>query len=173
MAEPDHFLGVASSLAGQPWRDRLTDNRAALTIAEKANVPEVLARVLAGRGVVAEDVDSYMNPTLRQLMPAPGDLRDLKKGAERIAGAIRTGEAIGIIGDYDVDGMTSTAMLCQYLAQAGATPEVHIPHRVAEGLRPQPSGRRGTASKGRQAVDYARLRGDGARPAGPRRRALL
>jgi single-stranded-DNA-specific exonuclease len=131
-----NFLNVGKSLTGRRWRARLAQDRTALAIAERHGLPEILARVLAARGVGLEEAGSYMNPTLRDLMPQPDSVRDLEKGAARIARAVMQGETIGIIGDYDVDGMTSTALLLQFLRAAGAEPHVHIPHRVVEGYGP-------------------------------------
>ena len=136
MSAGDNFLNVARSLSDRRWCARLDENRTALAIAERHGLPEILARVLAARGVGIEDVETYMTPTLRELMPQPGALRDLEAGAQRIAQAVTAGETIGIIGDYDVDGMTSTALLVQFLRAAGTEPHVHIPHRVAEGYGP-------------------------------------
>src|SRR5947209_3370234 len=67
------FLGVERSVCGRPWRDRL-DERAtarALAIAQRHNVPELLARILAGRGVEVDAVEAFLDPTVRRLMPDP------------------------------------------------------------------------------------------------------
>ena len=136
MPDSDYFLGVERSILGQPWRARLSDNRAALTISERLDLPEILGRVLAGREVAIDEAEAFLNPTLRALMPAPEQLCDMNKGAERIAAAVMRGETIGIIGDYDVDGMTSCAILSMFLEAGGTTPEIHIPHRVTEGYGP-------------------------------------
>ena len=136
MTTAGNFLNVERSLTRRRWRARLAQDRTALAIAERHGLPEILARVLAARGVGLEEAGSYMSPTLRGLMPQPADVRDLERGAARIAEAVMQGETIGIIGDYDVDGMTSTALLLQFLRAAGAEPHVHIPHRVAEGYGP-------------------------------------
>ena len=71
--------------------------------------------MLAGRGVSADEAMRHLNPTLRELMPAALGLNDLEKGARRLAAAITRGEPIGIIGDYDFDGVTSTALLLRFL----------------------------------------------------------
>ena len=136
MPETSNFLEVDRSLTGRRWRARPGDSRTALALAERFNVPEILGRVLATRGVGLDDAESYMSPTLRELMPQPDAVRDLEKGAARVAKAITDSEAVGIIGDYDVDGMTSTALMVSFLQTAGINPHVHIPHRVTEGYGP-------------------------------------
>ncbi|WP_342642225.1 single-stranded-DNA-specific exonuclease RecJ [Rhodoligotrophos ferricapiens] len=136
MTEPEHFLGVSRSISGKAWRARHHQARSAAAIAEQHGVPEILARVLAGRGITLEEVAGFLNPTLRALMPQPGELADMLAGADRIAHAVRRGEQIAIIGDYDVDGMTSTALLIRFLRSVGCDPLVHIPDRIEEGYGP-------------------------------------
>src|SRR4051812_11233704 len=79
------FLGVARSLTGRLWLGRLAHNRDALAIAEKHDLPEILGRVLAGRCVALDEVETYLTPTIRMLMPQPQAVNDLEKGAGRLA----------------------------------------------------------------------------------------
>src|SRR6476619_7331939 len=95
------FLGVSRSVTGRLWRPRPFQSRDAQAISEKNELPELLGRVLAARSVGLENVESYLNPTIRRLMPQPSALMDMEKGAERLARAIMTGERIGTISDYD------------------------------------------------------------------------
>jgi len=132
------FLGVERSASGRAWRDRL-DQRAqarAMAIAQRSGVPELLARVLAGRGVEPEDVEAYLDPTVRRLMPDPHVLTAMQTASERIAEAIMRGESVAIFGDYDVDGATAAALLAGYLRMCGLDPIVHIPDRIFEGYGP-------------------------------------
>jgi single-stranded-DNA-specific exonuclease len=133
-----HFLGVDQSLTGRAWRDRLDERGSAraLTIAQRHGLDELLARVLAGRNVDPDQVDSFLDPTIRQLMPDPNTLTDMDAACVRIADAIVRGEGIAIFGDYDVDGATASALLCRYLRQCGLDPIVHIPDRIFEGYGP-------------------------------------
>ncbi|MBL8894602.1 MAG: single-stranded-DNA-specific exonuclease RecJ, partial [Rhizobiales bacterium] len=62
---PAELLGVARSASGRAWRSRLASNRDALAIAERHELPEILGRVLAGRQVKLDDVEAFLNPTLR------------------------------------------------------------------------------------------------------------
>lgn len=137
MSRPDKaFLNVERSVTGRRWVPRLGADRMAEAITQQAGVNPVLGRLLAARGQTPETADSFLNPTLRDLMPAAASMTDLGAGADRLAQAIMQGEKIGIIGDYDVDGMTSSALMHQFLAAAGADARVHIPHRVEEGYGP-------------------------------------
>ena len=108
-----HFLGVARSATGRAWRDRLDEHGAgrSLAIAQRHELPELLARILAGRGVAAEEAVAFLDPTVRDLMPDPDLLADMPAAAARLADAIVRGETVAIFGDYDVDGATSSALL--------------------------------------------------------------
>jgi single-stranded-DNA-specific exonuclease len=143
-----HFLDVGRSLTGRHWRARLKDGRTALAISERLGIPEILGRVLAGRGIGIDACEDIFRPRLRALMPQPAAIRDLEAGADRLARAIITGEAIGIISDYDVDGITSAALLVLYLRAFGITPKVHIPDRIAEGYGPSRAAVEGLARQG-------------------------
>jgi single-stranded-DNA-specific exonuclease len=132
------FLGVSTSATGRAWRDRLDDRGVAraTTITQRLGTPELLARVLAGRGVEAADAEAYLDPTIKNLMPDPSVLTDMGAAAARLADAAVRGEKVAIFGDYDVDGATSSALLCRYLRQCGLDPIVHIPDRIFEGYGP-------------------------------------
>ena len=83
------FLDVERSVCGRAWRDRL-DERAtarALAIAQRHNVPELLARILAGRGVEVDEVEAFLDPTVRRLMPDPHTVTAMEQAAQRIADA--------------------------------------------------------------------------------------
>ena len=144
------FLGVERSLTGRAWRDRL-DRRGqarALAIAQRTNLPELLARVLAGRDVEADAALSYLEPAVRHLLPDPNRLTDMEPAAQRLARAIAAGERIAVFGDYDVDGATASALLCRYLRQCGLDPIVYIPDRIFEGYGPNVEAIRGFAETG-------------------------
>jgi single-stranded-DNA-specific exonuclease len=144
------FLGVERSACGRAWRDRL-DERAqarALAIAQRHDVPELLARILAGRAVEVDDVPVFLDPTVRALMPDPATLTDMAAAATRLADAVARGETVAILGDYDVDGATSAALLGRFLAHCGLKPLIHIPDRLFEGYGPNSEAVRALAGKG-------------------------
>src|SRR5690348_9513475 len=76
-ASSSPFLGVSRSVTGRSWRARAFLSRDAQAIAEKNDLPELLGRVLAARSVALDDVEIYLNPTLRRLMPQPTALIDM------------------------------------------------------------------------------------------------
>lgn len=130
------FLDVERSATGRRWQPRLADARLAEAIAQRHDLPDILGRVLAGRGVGPDEAEAFLNPTLRGLMPQPGALRDMEKGADRFTAAVMRGERIGVISDYDVDGVSSAALLQLFLRAVGSDCAVHIPDRLTEGYGP-------------------------------------
>src|ERR1700736_5526619 len=135
---PLAFLGVARSLTGKLWRDRLDARGAAraLAIVQRYQLPEMLARVLAGRGVELDAVEDFLEPTIRKMMPDPHTVTEMEAASKRIADAAVRGEQVAIFGDYDVDGATSAALLAWHLRHCGLDPLIHIPDRIFEGYGP-------------------------------------
>jgi len=144
------FLGVQHSLTGKLWRDRLDARGAAraLAIAQRYQLPEMLARVLAGRDVELDAVPDFLDPTIRKMMPEPFTVTQMEIAAKRIADAAMRGEKVAIFGDYDVDGATSAALLAWHLRHCGLDPLIHIPDRLFEGYGPNTEAVRALAAKG-------------------------
>ncbi|MFA7639802.1 MAG: single-stranded-DNA-specific exonuclease RecJ, partial [Parvibaculum sp.] len=108
----------------------------ALAIAQREGLPEIVARVLAGRGVAPEDCAAYLAPSLRTLLPDPSTLADMDKATTRVADAVIAGEKIAVFGDYDVDGATSSALLHRFFKEVGRELRIYIPDRISEGYGP-------------------------------------
>ena len=145
------FLGVERSACGRAWRDRLDERGAARALAitqRHDDVPELLARILAGRGIEVDAVAGFLDPTVRALMPDPDSLADMRAAAVRLADGIMRAETIAILGDYDVDGATSAAVLGRYLLHCGVRPIIHIPDRLFEGYGPNAEAIRSLAARG-------------------------
>ena len=115
---------------------------------QRHNLPELLARILAGRGVEIDEVEAFLDPTVRRLMPDPHSLTAMEPAAHRIADAVAGAERIAIFGDYDVDGATASALLARFLRCAGLDPIVHIPDRIFEGYGPNVEAVRSLAERG-------------------------
>jgi len=150
MTENRLFLGVENSATGRAWRDRLDERGAAraLAIAQRHELPELLARILAGRNIEADAVDAFLDPTIKRAMPDPNVLTAMPEAAARIADAVTRGESVAIFGDYDVDGATSTALLARFLRHGGIEPIIHIPDRLFEGYGPNVEAVRALAARG-------------------------
>jgi single-stranded-DNA-specific exonuclease len=149
-----YFLDVEQSALGRPWRPRLDSGGElrALAIAQIGGQDELIARVLAGRGVEPEAVGRYLDPTLRDLMPDPFVMRDMEPATERLKRAVERGERVAIFGDYDVDGACSAALLSETLVACGCQTIIHIPDRVTEGYGPNVEAITGFAARGAKLV---------------------
>ena len=125
-----------ASASGQLWQPRLADGRVASAMVQQHGISEILARILAGRGVTIDDAPRALTPTLRDLLPDPLHLLDMEKAVARTVRAIEKSEKIAVFGDYDVDGATASALLKRYFAALGRHIEVYIPDRMREGYGP-------------------------------------
>lgn len=123
------------SLGEKVWLLNQVDEGACSRMAETYHLPLYLAQILLAREVKFEEVENFLNPKLQNLMPDPYCLKDMQKAVERVATALRNKEKIAIIGDYDVDGATSTSILKKFFRFFGAEPVIHIPSRE-EGYGP-------------------------------------
>lgn len=131
-------MEIERSVLGRRWRLRPCDEAHALAISQLHGVPEIVGRVLAGRGVRPAEAAAFLAPKLRHFLPEPSHLLDLDRAAERLADAVLRGEKVGLIGDYDVDGATATALAARYLRSLGVEVAFAIPDRLLEGYGPNP-----------------------------------
>ncbi|GAA2822441.1 exonuclease RecJ [Aminobacter aminovorans] len=148
--EKRNFLGVRRSATGVSWEHRLTERQdmLALAIAQGHGVPDIVARVLAGRGVLPEDTERFLDPTIRDLLPDPASLTDMDKAASRLTDAVLRNEKVAIFGDYDVDGACSSALVKRFLTHFGIESEIYIPDRIFEGYGPNPDAMRELIGRG-------------------------
>jgi len=153
-SEKRFFLDVRRSANGLAWEHRLDPRQEnlSLAIAQGHGVSEIVARILAGRGVLPEDAAGFLDPTIRALLPDPASLTDMTVAAERIADAIIRSERVAIFGDYDVDGAVSSALLKRFLAHYGVESEIYIPDRIFEGYGPNPDAMRELAARGARLI---------------------
>jgi single-stranded-DNA-specific exonuclease len=139
MLDAISFLGVACSATERRWvGPDAAQERAGLAVAQIADLPELLGRVLAGRGVAPEAAQDYLNPSLRTLMPDPHSLRDMEAAAHLVVEAALAGRGIAIFGDYDVDGAAASAVMARWLRALGVDATIYIPDRLTEGYGPNP-----------------------------------
>jgi single-stranded-DNA-specific exonuclease len=144
------YLGVDRSLLGQAWRERLDagGQAQATAMVQRHGLPDLLARVLAGRGVTVDACQSFLQPSLRSLMPDPDQLQDMTAAVDRLAEAVTRRECVAIFGDYDVDGAASAALLGSFLRRCGLDPLIHIPDRLTEGYGPNEAAIAALADRG-------------------------
>lgn len=132
------FLTSQPSLTGRVWRARPADEALAGALSRRLGAAGIVGLLLAGRGVQPEEVDLFLNPTLRDLFPDPSTFADMELAAEAILEAVAQGRRLAIFADYDVDGGTSSAILTRYLRAWGVEPVLYVPDRLKEGFGPTP-----------------------------------
>lgn len=95
---------------------------------------DLVKYILASRGICNDaDVQNFLNPSIKEYMPDPFVLSDMESGAKIIADAIENHQKIAVYGDYDVDGITSTAVFVKYLKSLNVDVIWHLPTREGEG----------------------------------------
>ncbi|MEI4261120.1 single-stranded-DNA-specific exonuclease RecJ [Roseovarius sp. D0-M9] len=131
------FLDVDTSLSGRRWigPTALMD-RAAEAIAQGTGLPHAVCMALARRGVAPNEAETYLAPSLRDLLPDPRALLDMEAATARFLAAVEARERIAIFADYDVDGGTSAALLIDWLRQMGREATLYVPDRIDEGYGP-------------------------------------
>ncbi|MDR1008806.1 MAG: single-stranded-DNA-specific exonuclease RecJ, partial [Rickettsiales bacterium] len=105
----EKIFGDIASLSGYEWNLFRPDERFVSAVVQAKGVPDIVARVVAARSIALEDVDAYLEPKLKSLLPDPSVLKEMDRAAARLARALEDGHPIGSFGDYDVDGATSSA----------------------------------------------------------------
>jgi single-stranded-DNA-specific exonuclease len=134
------------------WDDVATDAGRASELAAALRVPPVVARLLQQRGLSdPNEADRFLNPKLTHLHD-PFLLTDMRKAVARLRAAIERRERIVIHGDYDADGITSTAMLQRALELLGADVGHFVPDRIKDGYGLQPDTMNRLAAEGARLV---------------------
>lgn len=114
------------------WRVRGREGGVA-GMGDRLGVSELVVDLLRGRGLATvEEMDVYLSPGLRHLM-SPGEIPGLTRGAEAVAAGLAAGKRLAVWGDYDVDGVTGTALLLDFLRQRGTDAAWYVPNRLEEG----------------------------------------
>ena len=118
---------VEKSMLGRAW---IVDGD---IVSSSTDENDLLRKILAGRGVAPDQFERFVNPSIREYMPDPFVLHDMQRAVQIIADSISKNEKIAIYGDYDVDGITSTAIFIKYLKAIGVDVVWHLPTREGEG----------------------------------------
>lgn len=118
-------------MSRKKWVVSSCDRDRAAELAENCGIDPFAAYLLCSRGMCDEfEVESFLYDTD---LSDPSELPDMEKACERINRALENGEKITVFGDYDADGVTSTALLYSYLCSCGANVDYYIPDREKEG----------------------------------------
>ena len=127
---------MRNSLLEKNWIKKELDSRSILNISQKYSLSDIAAKLLSTRTNKINDIKNFLEPTLVSFMPNPLIFNDMEKAGNRILKAIKNKEKIAIIGDYDVDGLTSTVLLKKYLKNFNIDVFTYIPDRITEGYGP-------------------------------------
>lgn len=123
--------------AKKEWQEiELSENEHLDELVEETGFPKIVLQILMERGYDSlEAINNFLDPDARGLYD-PNFMHDMELGVDRIQQAIMNGEKIVIYGDYDVDGITSTALMYETLEELGAEVEYYIPDRFKDGYGP-------------------------------------
>ena len=127
---------ISLSVSGKNWVLKKYDQENLIFFKENFSLDEITSKLLSIRKIRREDVLSFLNPSIKNILPNPNNMTDMKKTTLRTVEAINKNEKIAIFGDYDVDGATSTAVLGNYFRELNLDYEIYIPDRKKEGYGP-------------------------------------
>jgi single-stranded-DNA-specific exonuclease len=143
------------SVKNKIWRYRDSDRKSVSL--NGVELPESLAGILARRGLHEEsEINNFFNPQL-SCLPSPFDMKGVRQGSELVEQALVKGPPVTIYGDYDVDGVTSTAFLYLFLKELGAQVSYYVPDRFDEGYGFDKKALRNIAAKNRDSFAQAGL----------------
>ena len=129
-----------SSVSGKNWLFKKFDSSDVTKFSESYSLTEIVAKLLAIRKKNIDNIDLFLNPKIKNLLPNPLHLKDMKNAVDRVYSSITRRELIGIFGDYDVDGASSTALLTRYFLSINQKVQTYIPDRQKEGYGPNIDG---------------------------------
>ena len=123
------------SISNNTWCYKPINNELKNQVKKDLDIEKITASILANRGIEGPDLAVFLDHTLKNNMPDPALINDMEKAIKRISHAVLNKEPIGIIGDYDVDGLVSASILFKYL-QPYCPVTVKIPDRFNDGYGP-------------------------------------
>jgi len=136
---PDYLFDVEASLGGRFWTLGDVPDETARALTAKSGGNDLIGRLLGRRDVSAEDVASFLKPTMRDTFPDPSSFADMDKAAKLTLDALSRGANVTVFADYDVDGGTASAILTRYFRAWGQELGLYVPDRLTEGYGPSPA----------------------------------
>ena len=128
------------SVTGKNWILKKFNQQRIIYLKDNFLLDEITAKLISIRNIKKEDISSFLNPLIKNYLPNPNILIDMEKSTNRMLKALQNKERIGVFGDYDVDGATSTALLGRYFDNLKLDYEIYIPDRKTEGYGPSIKG---------------------------------
>jgi len=127
------------SVTGKEWILSNYNENLALEISQKLGIDYFLSKLLSIRKITADNCNSYLNPKIKEFMPNPSVLKDMDLAVDTLIKAIKDNKRICILGDYDVDGASSTAIIVNFLKNIYSNFFIYIPDRQIDGYGPSVS----------------------------------
>ena len=137
-----------SSVSGKNWLFKKFNSLEVNKFVENYSLSVITAKLLSIRKSNIENIDLFLNPKIKNLLPNPFILKDMNTAIERTYKSITRDDLIGIFGDYDVDGASSTATLARYFLSINKKVITYIPDRHKEGYGPSTEGFKNLISNG-------------------------
>ena len=117
----------SNSVSNKSWIFKNYSEQDVLFYKENFSLDEITSKLLSIRKIKKEDVNTFLSPTIKNSLPNPEILSDIRKSTKRTVEAISKKEKIAIFGDYDVDGASASAF-CDF-NEIGISNEIYIPDR--------------------------------------------
>ena len=121
------------SIKGNYWAYQKPSINFVEKIKSSFNLSNIIASIVANRNIDDKNLDYFLNPTLKNNLPDPSTLKNMDSSIKILLEKIFRNNTLGILGDYDVDGATSTAILFKYFEFIGVNAEIYIPDRIKDG----------------------------------------
>ncbi len=130
------FLSKLISVRQIEWKEKKSYPELERSLQKKFGLNKIISKLLVSRGINTENFVKYSNPLIKNIMPDPFVIDSMECAAKKITEFILKKKKIGLLGDYDVDGSASTAIMCSYLKEIGVDFEFYIPDRIEDGYGP-------------------------------------
>ncbi len=127
---------ISNSVSNKNWIFKKYNEQDVIFYKENYSLDELTSKLLSIRNIKKEDVQAFLNPSIKNFLPNPEIINDMQKSAKRTIQAIIQKHKIGIFGDYDVDGASATALLANFFNSINVSYEIYIPDRKKEGYGP-------------------------------------
>ena len=133
MQVSDCLIEESKSIKGNYWAYQKPSINFVEKIKSSFNLSNIIASIVANRNIDDKNLDYFLNPTLKNNLPDPSTLKNMDSSIKILLEKIFRNNTLGILGDYDVDGATSTAILFKYFEFIGVNAEIYIPDRIKDG----------------------------------------
>ena len=118
------------SVSSKSWIFKKFDKDEVIFFKENFFLDEIISKLLSIRKIKKDQINSFLKPSIKNFLPNPEVLNDMKKSSFRTINAIKCRDKIGIFGDYDVDGASATALLGNFFSAINHPFEIYISGRV-------------------------------------------